>query len=62
MSPTLGVDEVTALLLDIRDFNDIPPEKERHKLFYFIKHCLQEEGINADTQYDVRLPEVYWNL
>lgn len=62
MPPTLGVDKVTALLFDICDFNDILQEKELHKLFYFIKHHLQGEGIDADIQYDVQLPEVYWNL
>lgn len=51
MPPTLTVDEVTALLLDIRDFDNPLREKELHKLLYFIKHGLQEEGINADIPY-----------
>jgi len=51
MPPTLTVDEVTSLLLDIRDFDNPLREKELHKLLYFIKHGLQEEGIDADIPY-----------
>jgi hypothetical protein len=51
MPPTLSVDEVTALLLDIRDFDNPLREKELHKLLYFIKHGLEEEGIKADIPY-----------
>lgn len=51
MPPTLTVDEVTALLLDIRDFDNPLREKELHKLLYFIKHGLQEEGIDANIPY-----------
>lgn len=51
MSPTLTLDEVTALLLDIRDFDHPLREKELHKLLYFIKHALNEEGIDADIPY-----------
>lgn len=62
MSPTLGVGKVTALLCDVRDFNDILQEKELHKFFYFIKHHLRKEDIDADSQHDIQLPEVHWNL
>ncbi|MFC7010069.1 hypothetical protein ACFQKF_21955 [Halalkalicoccus sp. GCM10025322] len=62
MLPTLSVNKVTALLLDICDFNDTLQEKELHELFYFIKYCLQEEDIGTDIQYGVQLPEGYWNL
>lgn len=51
MPPALSVDEVTALLLDIRDFDNPLREKELHKLLYFIKRGLQEEGIDADIPY-----------
>lgn len=51
MPPTLSVDEVTALLLDIRDFDNPLREKELHKLLYFIKRGLQEEGIDTDIPY-----------
>ncbi len=51
MPPTLSVDEVTALLLDVRDFDNSLREKELHKLLYFIKRGLQEEGIEADIPY-----------
>jgi len=55
MSHEIGVDEVTALLLDERDYDSPLREKEFHKLLYFIKHELEERGIDADIPY-------YWYL
>lgn len=55
MSPEIGVDEATALLLDERDYDSPLREKEFHKLLYFIKHELEERGIDTDIPY-------YWYL
>lgn len=55
MRPEIGVDEVTALLLDERDYDRPLREKEFHKLLYFVKQELEERGIDADIPY-------YWYL
>mgnify|MGYP000456875263 CR=1 FL=1 len=55
MSSEIGVDEVTALLLDERDYESPLREKEFHKLLYFVKHELEERGIDANIPY-------YWYL
>lgn len=55
MSPELGVDEITSLLLDEREYEDPLREKELHKLLYFVKHEFDERGIEANIPY-------YWYL
>lgn len=51
MPTEFGVDEVTALLLDEREYDSPLREKEFHKLLYFIKQEMDERGINADIPY-----------
>lgn len=51
MPPEFGVDDVTALLLDERKYDSPLREKEFHKLLYFVKQELEEEGINANIPY-----------
>jgi hypothetical protein len=51
MPPDLGVDDVAALLLDERKYDSHLREKELHKLLYFIKQELDEQGIAANIPY-----------
>lgn len=51
MPPEFGVDDVTTLLLDERKYDSPLREKELHKLLYFIKQELNEQGIDADIPY-----------
>lgn len=51
MTPELGVDDVTALLLDERKYDSPLREKEFHKLLYFIRQELKERGIDANLPY-----------
>ncbi|MYL67030.1 hypothetical protein [Halorubrum distributum] len=51
MTLEFGVDDVTALLLDERKYDSPLREKEFHKLLYFIKQELEEEGIDANIPY-----------